>query len=174
MTTQGGSGPTSSVKAARNARIAKARAAGERWASISAREKLSQRQCARAAKEHIETAVSAPIADPLDLAAYVVKVHLDSLSTLARLAQSRNQPTALGAAARAPAIAVSLLDLSTRIGLAPSPVASWSFLRDLPSIAAALLAAAERAGATRDVLLRELGVGLDSVDAAELGPHLEP
>lgn len=166
-----GSPTTSTQRVQRNARVARARAEGRPWATISAREGLSVRQCARAAREHIEAAVAPPVSDPIDLAAFVVQTHLDSLTALARLSRSKNDPTALGASARAPAIAVSLLDVAGRVGLAPGPIGSWSFLRDLPSIAAALLAAAERAGARRDVLLRELGVGLDAIDAAELvGP----
>lgn len=59
-------------------------------------------------------------------------MHLDSLTTFARLSPSKNAPTALGAAARAPGIALSLLDVSQRVGLAPAPLGSWLFLNVLP------------------------------------------
>lgn len=172
MTDSPGSPLSITQLAQRNVRIARARAEGEAWKVIAAREGLSVRQAARAGREHLAATVPASVANPLDVAALVVRTHVDSLATLSRLAGSRNAPTALGAAARAPGVAVSLLDVSQRVGLAPAPVSSWTFLRDLPQIAAALLAAAERAGANRDVLLRELGVGLDAVDATELAVNL--
>jgi len=165
---------TSAERVRRNARISQARAQGQTWASIAKAEGLSVKQAARAAREHLEAAVPAPVTNPLDLAAFIVETHLDSLRTLRRLSGSRNQPTAVAAASRAPGVALSLLDVSTRLGLAPAPPGSWLFLRDLPTIASAVLAAADRAGVPSDLVLRELGVAVEDADAAELAgpPHL--
>lgn len=159
---------TTTTKAARNARIAASRAQGEAWKTIASREGLSTKQAARAAREHLEASVPAPVANPIDLAAFVIETHLDSLRTLRRLSGSRNQPTAVAAASRAPGVALSLLDVSTRLGLAPAPVASWQFLNDLPAIVRAFMAAADRAGVPTDLVLRELGVAVEEADAPEL------
>jgi len=157
-------------RAERNRRIARARADGEPWARIAARESLSVRQASRCADEHLRATVPAPLAEGPDVARRVIEIHLSSLARLEELDRNANSGVAVAAVSRAPAIAVSLLDVATRVGLVP-PQKYWAYLEDMPRIAIAFLAAGARLGIPPDVALAELGVAADEADAPELvGP----
>lgn len=158
---------TTTERAQRNRRIARARADGEPWARIAARENLSVRQASRCADEHLRATVPAPMAEGLDVARRVIEIHLASLVRLEELGRSANSGVAVAAVSRAPAIAVSLLDVATRGGLVP-PQRYWAYLEDMPRIATAFLAAAARLGIPSDVVLAEMGVAADEADAPEL------
>lgn len=113
------------------------------------------------------------MADGLDVARRVIEIHLASLARLEELGRDANTGVAVAAVSRAPGIALSLLDVATRVGLVP-PQRYWAYMDDMPRIASAFLMAADRAGVPRDVVLAEMGVAVDALDAAELaGPaHL--
>lgn len=88
---------TSTERARRNQRIAGARASGEPWARIAARENLSVRQAARCADEHLRATVPAPLADGLDVARRVIEIHLSSLARLEELGRDANSGVAVAA-----------------------------------------------------------------------------
>jgi len=164
---------TTTERAARNARIARARAAGSTWAAIANAEDVSVRQAARAAEEHLRAAVPAPASAPLDLIRRVIETHLSSLDRLDRLARSKNLGVAVAAASRAPAVSISLLDVAERAGLVPPTGRSWAFLTDGPGIASAVLRAAERAGVASSAVLLEIERGLEEADAVELSEVMD-
>lgn len=134
--------PTStSARAARNAAIARDRAAGLPWATIATRFGLSERQARRAAED---AAAHAWISDPEAVADRVVHAHLRALDVLDRLAGSSNSSVAVGAARSLPNAARSLLDVLRSTGTIPTDHAGmW---RDVPVVLRAVLQTAARHG----------------------------
>lgn len=163
---------STTARAARNARIARARSHGAPWARIAAAEGISVRQAARCAEEHVRATVPAETSDPLDVVRLIVQVHLDSLDRLARLSRSKNLGVAVAAASRAPHVATGLLSVAERVGLVPPPGRAWAFLHDGPAIARALLGAAERCGVPGAMVLAEMETALDGAGASELSDRM--
>lgn len=98
--------------------------------------------------------------DPSALLARVVRTLETSLDGLQRIAEAeggRNRDAiAMGAYSRAASVAVTLLDVAERTGLAPPGRGAWEWTRDVRSFVTRLLEVAERHGIDVGELIRDL------------------
>jgi hypothetical protein len=114
---------TTAERAARNARIAEARAAGEPWATIAEREGLSVKQARRCRDEHLRTAGAPPPSLDADaLVERVLRGHLVALDRLEALAADADADSArVGAARSLSTVGVNLIGLLARLGRLGDP-----------------------------------------------------
>jgi hypothetical protein len=164
---------TAVQRAARDRRIVEARDTGEPWATIIAREGVSERQ-ARRAVERVRRLpaelkpVDIESIDATELLGRVVAEHFDALSELTRLGRQESPSAAAVGAQRArAAVGTQLVTLLATAGVVPQAT-DWRVLRDGQSFAKALLAVAADAGVDLDAVLARWEVDADANASARL------
>lgn len=149
-------------RAARNARIAEAKAAGATWPEVAERFALSERQARRTAAEHAATAVAERSVDADALVARIIRVHAVSLDRLERLsARADNDSARVGGAARS-TVSVNLLDVLARLGYVGDPGLA-RFRDEMGRAASAIVRLADR----HDIPYDEVDAAMTDVELPE-------
>lgn len=146
--------PSRRDREARNARIAAARANGEGWDAIAAREGVSVRQAARAREEHLRLAAETDVldVDPERVLGRILAAHETALAALEALVSAADNDSARVGAARALCgVATSWMGVLERAGALPSGVRGWSMARDIATVGDVMVRAAVRSGVPEGV-----------------------
>ncbi len=165
----------------RDERIRSAQARGEPHALIARREGVSARTVSRVLHNGERTAESpSPTlveVDPFAVAAEVVESMQASLRELRRVAERTAQPAArVGALKAVPQVGIALIDLLSRLNLAPHVPVEWWAEREWQRARAALLKVAEERGIGADELQDALSRRIEHAftPGAELGSSPTP
>ena len=152
---------TAAERAERNRRIAEARADGEPWAPIAAREGLSVKQARRAATDHLKSEVPAgprrlgDIDGPTLLARIVDAQERALSAALAEVTAGDNSSARVGAARTVAILGSALHSTLLRAGLVGDPGLS-RFTVEFEAAVRAMFALAERYDIPNDEVVAEV------------------
>jgi hypothetical protein len=163
---------TSAEIAARNRRIAAARARGDSWQTIAGRENVSERQAHRAAAAGLRDGGGGlGDVDAALLVRHVIDVQERALERLGELAEVADNSSAMVGAARGTAVVgAALLESLRTAGLILPAPQSMRVALDARAAAVALLDLASRHGVNEDEYLDALFETWELKPALAMGP----